>query len=62
MTAVAFRLPPGVLVWQARCEQCEGSFGVLAAEPPDDLRPKFCPFCAQRATFRLAYHEEVPVA
>lgn len=62
MTAVAFKLPLGVLVWQAVCPECEGGYGVLAAKPPEGVHPRFCPFCARRTTFRLAYNEEVPVA
>lgn len=60
MTPITFRLPTGVLVWQARCEDCQGAFGVLAAEPPEGVFPKFCPFCARRVQARLAYHKEVP--
>ena len=62
MVAVGFSLPPGVMVWQARCDDCGGQFGVLAAVPQDGPHPRFCPFCAKRLTFRLAYHEEHPVA
>jgi hypothetical protein len=58
VTGVALTLPDGVLVWQTRCDDCGGAFGVLTTRIPDDVHPIYCPFCARRIGYRLAQHKD----